>query len=387
MSALEQHNPTRRTFFVGFVLLAAVCAAVVVLRLKNPLPPGEDEFTRVMNVGKNYLDKGEADKALAAFNQAVALNPAHPDAQLNLANACLLAGQSENAIQHAQEVLNLDHNSAAAHYVAGCANLRLARFEPAVQALQQSKDLDPNVAAVSFQLGLAHLQLKHWDDAIAEFQAAIALEPEHPAAHYNLSQALIRAGRQDEANQELETHRQLAAKSKTSLATAATYERCKHTQARTPFQLEQPLKDGVKVVFVDQTQAAFGSTAQNYQGPIGVMDINHRGQNDLFVLERGKGFRLLLNTNGTFRPQGEPLPGLEGAQYSRCLVGDLQHDRYEDVIVLGNKGTHVFKFLTMARSAISAPYPAGLARGRRWGAGRSGFHRQRRFAGGDGRHE
>ena len=62
----------------------------------------------------------------------------------------MLAGQSDDAIQVAQQVLNMDPGSAAANYIAGCANLRLRKFEEAVKSLQQAKDIDRKVNAVSF---------------------------------------------------------------------------------------------------------------------------------------------------------------------------------------------------------------------------------------------
>ncbi len=289
-------------------------------RKNSPAASNAEEFKRLMNVGKNYYEKGEAQKAAATFSQALPLNRAHPDVHLNLANSYLLAGDATNALQEAHETLELDHASAAAHYVAGCADMRLGRFEPALQEFQTSRDIDPTVAATSFQLGLAHFQLKHWEEAVAEFQAAIQLDPNHPAAHYNLSQALIRAGNNDAAAKELETHRAIAAKLSTASANPATYERSKFTEARTPFEIEEPSMQGIAVTFSDQTLTAFGKSAGNFDGPIGVIDINQRGMNDIFLMERGKGFRLLMNTNGVFTPTGQPAPGIGGASYHKILV-------------------------------------------------------------------
>ncbi len=308
-----------------------------------------DRFKELMNAGKNYYEKGDTGKAIAAFSQALPLNPGHPDAHLNLANAYLLAGDATNALAEAQQTISLDHASAAAHYVAGCALMRLAQFEPGLHEFQTAKDIDPSVAAVSFQLGLAHFQLKHWEEAVQEFQAAIELEPEHPAAHYNLSQALIRSNQNAAAAKELEKHQQIAAKLKAGPPNAATYERSKFTEARTPFELEQPVREGVQVTFSDQTAEAFGGAADRFAGPIGVIDINQRGTNDLFVLEKGEkglGFRLLMNSNGVFTATGQTVPGQAGARYYKTLVADLQNDRFEDVIVLGDKGSHVFRFAT-----------------------------------------
>src|SRR5205823_5748723 len=54
----------------------------------------------------------------------------------------------------------------------------------------------------------------------------------------------------------------------------------------------------------------------------------------------------LWNSNGTFHPYGSPYPAIPTANYSKMLVGDLQNDRFEDIVVLGDKGSHLFKFGT-----------------------------------------
>ena len=111
------------------------------------------------------------------------------------------------------------------------------------------------------------------------------------------------------------------------------------------FVLEQPESRGVPVHFTDATAAAF-SQPSNYHGPMAVLDCNHDGRNGLFVTEGEKGFRVLDNENGRFEPLGELLPGKPGANYRRCLVGDMNNDRFEDVIVLGEQASHAFKFAT-----------------------------------------
>src|SRR5207248_11003144 len=115
------------------------------------------EFARLMNTGKGYYEQGDAARAIDSFQKAVALQPTHPDALLNLANAYLLGGQSENAIKVAQQVSSMDPNGADASYIGGCGQPRLRKFDEAVKFLQPAKDLDRKVNAVSFQLGRAHL--------------------------------------------------------------------------------------------------------------------------------------------------------------------------------------------------------------------------------------
>ena len=50
--------------------------------------------------------------------------------------------------------------------------------------------------------------------------------------------------------------------------TVATLEKCKYTAARVPFQLEQPEREGVKVVFTDVTAEVFPRTdGAPFSGP------------------------------------------------------------------------------------------------------------------------
>lgn len=305
------------------------------------------EFFSLMNAGRNFLNQGDATNALALYKKAEAIFPNDPDLRLNLANCHLLSGAATEAIREADEALKMDLNSAAAWFVKGSACLRLSKPEEAAKALENVQRIDPGDTAALFQLGRARMELKQWDAAIAAFKEGIALDPGHlhTMAHYLLAQALLRAGRQDEAQKEMEQH--LAGLEPGGAASGmATFEKSKYTQARVPFKLEQPDKEGVKVTFVDATPQTLGEAAQDLSGPVALLDLNHNGWNSLFVLEKGERFRLLRNENGVFRRDEKAFPAILNAHYSAMLVGDLQNDRFEDVVVLGDKGSHVFQFRT-----------------------------------------
>jgi hypothetical protein len=323
------------------LLLLAFCVGCK--RADSPKSPA-DQFLSLMNVGRNYLDQGDATNAIATYKKAQAIFPNDADLHLNMANGYLAGGAAEEAIREADEVLKLEPNSAAAYFVKGSAWLRLSNAEEAAKALENSQKIDPGEKATFFQLGRARLELKQWDAAIAAFREGLRMDPNrlHAGPRYLLAQALIRAGRQEEANRELQLHQTDAEGG--GAINAATFERSKFTQARVPFKLDQPEKEGIKVRFVDATTEALGG-AQNFSGPIGVIDPNRTGWNSLFVIEKGN-FRLLWNSNGILRPYGERYPTIDGARYSRMLVGDLQNDRFDDVIVLGDKGSHVFALAT-----------------------------------------
>lgn len=306
-----------------------------------------EQFLSLMNAGKNYLDQGDATNALAVYRKAAALVPHDADVHLNLAISHLSAGQAEEAIRESDQVLDIEPNSAAAYFVKGSSHLRLAKDEEAVKALENARKIDPGETATLFQLGLARMGLRQWEEAIAAFREGINMDPNHlhAAPHYLLAQALIRAGRQTEADQELQLH-QTNIEGGGPAINAATFERSKFTQPRVPFALDQPEKDGILVKFTDSTQEVFGETAQNISGPLAIIDVNHTGWNSLFGIEKGQGFRLFWNSNGVFHPHGQGFPITPGVNYLKMLAGDLQNDRFDDIIVLGDGASRLFKFAT-----------------------------------------
>jgi tetratricopeptide (TPR) repeat protein len=342
------------TRFASLLCVAVLCFAAC-KRKQEADESREARFIKLMNRGKNYLDQGESGKALEVYVAAERLMPTDPDVHLNLANAHLLAGHPAEAAREANQVIQLNSNSAAGWYVKGCAELRLSRFTEAVKALQTARNLDPGEPAASYQLGVAQAKLSHWDEAINALTDVVTFQPEHPSAHYQLSQALARAGRDAEARQEMEIHQQLALKNAGRALTPESLEKSKFTQARMAFVLEQPAKDGVPVRFVDDSARAFGNYATKISGPIAILDPNHTGTNCLFAFE-GEGFRLYWNENAVFEPALDLFPAIPEARYTQLVAGDLQNDRFEDVIALSDKGTQIFKFATNGAAMDVGPY-------------------------------
>ncbi|HUS11278.1 MAG TPA: FG-GAP-like repeat-containing protein [Pyrinomonadaceae bacterium] len=347
--------------FAQIACLALLAFGLAACKRNPSASPGavgpSEQFLSLMNAGKNYLDQRDLTNALITYKKAAALVPNDSDVRMNLAITHLRFGAAEEAIREADELLKIDPNSAAAYFIKGSAYLRLSNVEEATKALENAKKIDPGETATFFQLGLARMGLKQWDAAIASFREGIGMDPNriHAAPHYLLGQALLRAGRQEEANEELRLHQTTIDEGAGGI-NAATFERSKFTQPRVPFKLDQPDANGIKVTFVDATEKAFGNAPRSFSGPITVIDPNHSGKNNLFVVEKGVGFRMLSNSNGVFEASGPTYPAQPDATYYQMLVGDLQNDRADDIIVLGSKGSHLFRFTTNGVATdVSAP--------------------------------
>jgi len=327
------------------LLIAVVLAPVVFTWLTSSPTQSDADFDLSINAGKTHYEAGEAQESIDAFTRALKSKPTETDLLLNLANAHRLANHPLEVIKYAKEALAIDPNLDAGHFLIGCAHLRLDQVTEATKALQQAYYIDNTVGAVGYLLGKAQLAAGNAEEAAMLFEEVAAFETDHLGAAYALSQALTALDRSDEAKAALELHQQRIAGKKMP-DQPGHWEMCSHTEVRIPFKLSQPDASGIAVQFVDDTAKAFAGNADKFIGPFGVIDFNHDGNNSLFVRTRTNTFRTLLNTNAVFTPLGFEFPAIEGAHYSRCLVGDLNNDRFDDVLMLGNLGSHAYRFAT-----------------------------------------
>ncbi|PTY02813.1 hypothetical protein DB347_22980 [Opitutaceae bacterium EW11] len=345
----------RLLWVVGVVLVLAVAAGI----LRQRRSSDASAFTQLVTRGNGLLERGDTAGAIEIYRRALQLSPQSTDVRLNLANAHLLADRPADAADACRQVLELDHNSAAAYYLLGCALLRQNQAESAAAAFQQSWKINPGVPALDFQMGMAQQELGQIADAIRDFENAVRAVPDHPSAHYQLSRLYRRVGRGDDAARALQEHQRIISRSPPPVATIAALERCVYTQPLAPFVLAQPDARGIPVRFTDTTADAFGATAADARAPLAVLDYDRDGRLSLFAQEKSGGFFLLDNHGGKFSPLGRPLRSPAGATYHSALVGDLDNDGFDDVVVLGNQDTRVFKLYAQGRMR-DATRAAGL---------------------------
>ncbi|SVB76268.1 uncharacterized protein METZ01_LOCUS229122, partial [marine metagenome] len=327
------------------LLVVVVLAPVAFTWLTSSSVQSDADFDQSINAGKTHYEAGEAQEAIDAFARALKSKPTETDLLLNLANAHRLANRPAEVIRYAREALAINANLAAGHFLLGCAHFRLNQHTEAIKALQQAYDIDNTVSAVGYLLGKAQLAAGNAEEAAVSLEEVATFETDHLGAAYTLSQALTSLGRTNEAKAALEQHQQRVAGKKMP-DQPGHWEKCSYTEIRIPFKLAQPDTDGIAVKFVDATDKTFAGNADKFSGPFGVIDFNHDGNNSLFVRTRTNTFRTLLNTNAIFTPIGFEFPAIKGAHYSRCLVGDLNNDRFDDVLMLGDQGSHAYRFAT-----------------------------------------
>jgi len=157
----------------------------------KPASTQADEFLRR---GISAQQQGDLNAAIAAYKQAVTLNPALGEAHANLGAALAAAGQFDDAIEEDKRAIELvpdttsvRMNLALAYYKKG--DLEHARLE--FEAVHAARPQDLNAAIL---LAYSDLKLNRADDASRVLAPLAAANVANPDFQYVLALAQIQSG-------------------------------------------------------------------------------------------------------------------------------------------------------------------------------------------------
>jgi tetratricopeptide (TPR) repeat protein len=154
------------------------------------------------NRGVAYAHKGDYDQAILDYAEAIRLNPNHADAFSNRGVAYARKGDYDQAIQNYDEAIRLNPNHANALYDRGNAYRRKGDYDRAILDYDEAIRLNPNHANAFSNRGIAYGRKGDYDRAIQNYDEAIRLNPRHANALYNRGNAHRRKGDYDHAVQD-----------------------------------------------------------------------------------------------------------------------------------------------------------------------------------------
>ena len=131
-----------------------------------------------------YFAKNYA-QALAAYDEAITLNPNFAEAYNNRGIVKYELGQYAEAVSNYTMAIKLHANFVEALNNRGNAYAALGQFQNAAQDLQAAIKLNDSNAACHNNLGSVYYSMKNFDAAIQEYTHAIQLNPAYAEAYYN----------------------------------------------------------------------------------------------------------------------------------------------------------------------------------------------------------
>ncbi|HEV2891474.1 MAG TPA: tetratricopeptide repeat protein [Frankiaceae bacterium] len=116
-----------------------------------------------------------------------------------------VAGDTNGAIQHYEEVLKIDPTNKFAIYNIGLIKQNAGDKGEAERRYRAVLTIDPNYGPALFNLGIIRFEAGSNDEAIQLYQRTIAVEPRNANAYLNLGFAYKAGGKQREADQAFAT--------------------------------------------------------------------------------------------------------------------------------------------------------------------------------------
>ncbi len=165
------------------------------------LQPREDKLDAEvhMNRGVAYAAKEDYDRAIADYDEAIRVNPKYATAYYNRGLAYDNKGEYDRAIADYDEAIRLDPDYTNAYYNRGAAYAAKGDYDRAIADHDEAIRLDPKDATAYYNRGLAYDNKGEYDRAIADYDEAIRLDPKYATAYYNRGLAYNSKGEYDRA--------------------------------------------------------------------------------------------------------------------------------------------------------------------------------------------
>jgi tetratricopeptide (TPR) repeat protein len=160
---------------------------------------GEPSARWHMALGQIHYAASNWDAAIAAFEDALLLDPEWAEAYHFLGGALRQRGDLSGAIQALNKAIMLDDQHFWSYVLLGQIRLEQGRYDLAIRQLEEASMISPQDALVHALLGQAFRHAGELQLAIAEFQLASALDKSNVSYHLQLGMLYQATGDVSEA--------------------------------------------------------------------------------------------------------------------------------------------------------------------------------------------
>lgn len=168
---------------VRWAMLALVAAGLTL----GGCQTGSSRARAHVEQGKELLEKGLTESALAAFTLAIEENPRLTEAHMGVGDVHRQRGDYEAASRAYEQATRLQPNSFDAHYYLGLMQQFLGRLSEAVRSYLRALTINPDDFDANKNLASAYLQLGRPSDALPYAERAVYINPQSQVAWANLA--------------------------------------------------------------------------------------------------------------------------------------------------------------------------------------------------------
>jgi len=216
---LKRYSLAPRTVAAIAVAVVGVCAVLTAIQasywansgllFQHAVDVTKDNYIADNNLADYYLTEMRTQDARAPVLAALRLNPAYPEAHVNLATILRRTGAMGESEHQYQEAIQLQPINPSAHSGYGALLLQEGRAGEAANQFGQVVKLQPDDAEAHYNLGRVLTAIGRFDQGVAELNEAIRLRPDYAEAYHSLALALAGRGRLGDAIVDLQEEARL----------------------------------------------------------------------------------------------------------------------------------------------------------------------------------
>lgn len=278
--ARDGSSQCEASFYLGLARyrLTQVDQAIIDLQIASQCDPGKAAPRVALAVA--YAAKGDDDRALAAFDSGLQIEPGNvealraaamihlrhernqeaiiklerlaaierddPRVLSDLGAAYAGTGNLDKAREQFQRVLKLHPNHASALLGLGNVYLKTGQAEEALTLLKKVSQAEPHSIEPRFLLASAYNTLARYSEALVECQEALRLGGRDPEVYYHLARAYRGLGREEDARKTLA--RFSALRSQSNNEAEARREAARLINQAKPLVQEGKLRDAIELL-------------------------------------------------------------------------------------------------------------------------------------------
>ncbi|MFC1807322.1 tetratricopeptide repeat protein [Candidatus Omnitrophota bacterium] len=165
------------------------------------------------NIGFEYYNRGEKERAIPFIKKAIELDPKNAKAYYNLGNAYYERGENSKAIALLKKAIEIESTYSAAYNNLGIIYSVTGRRSEAVQLYLKAIEINPYYAFAYNNLGNTYSELGRYQDASNSYLKAIELDNNYAIAHMHLAIAYFHLKKYQDALRECDRAIDLGARS------------------------------------------------------------------------------------------------------------------------------------------------------------------------------
>jgi lipoprotein NlpI len=155
---------------------------------------GNNQAINYGNRGKAYEDKGDFDRAIADYNQAISINPGNATFYNNRGIAYRGKGDLDRAIADYNQAISLNPKDHDAYYNRGISYRTKGDLDHAIADYNQAISLNPKDPDFFNNRAFAYREKGDFDRAIADYSEAIRLAPKNDVFYARRGRAYLYSG-------------------------------------------------------------------------------------------------------------------------------------------------------------------------------------------------